>query len=168
MKKLFIVLFFLLYLVSSALAVESITWTNNNFKTYSGKKWVEITSTITTAADGTVTSTLLGGTAGGTDTPYDVKGLYLFCVCAGDNGTNPTDNTDLYLRQTTSTGKDVLGLAGENIIDIGSSIDSNCVRPVLNAVAGSMPIFGPLYQVISGNSANSAQIIVKYYFIEQY
>lgn len=167
MKKLLLaIIVTTLLLPCLAFAVESITWSIIELKTSTGAKWAEITSTITAAANGSVTSTILGGTAGGAGTKYDMRRRYLYSVCVGDNGTNVTDNSDLYLRHGSASGRDLLGLAGENIVDSGASLDSNCFKPNLSSNPAAIPAYDQLYQVISNNIVDGAQIIIKYQFIE--
>jgi len=165
--KLFAPLTLITLLVSTTCFAQTITWDITQVKTFSNKKWIEITSNITAASDGSVTTTLLGGSDGGSGTAYDVKGMYLYQICVADAGTDPTNDSDLYLYQhgSTSSYKDVLGGAGKDTIDAGATLD-NCFQPYIGGTEAVMPIYGLLYQAISGNSANGAQIQIKYYFME--
>lgn len=156
---------FLLFVATTCFAAESITWQIYEFKTKSGTAIAQIISTITTAADGSVTTTILGGTSGGAGTKYDMRGKRLKSFCAEDNGTNPTDNSDLYLNQHSTTGKDVLGGAGVDLIDSGAG-SNNCAYPLVGSDLAIPTIYGDLYQAISNNSADSAQIKITYNFSE--
>ena len=167
MKKLLAVIIVMtLLLPCSVFAVESITWSIVEKKTAKGGLWAEVTSTIVAAANGSVTNTILGGTAGGAGTKYDLRGRYLYSVCIGDNGTNPTDNSDLALRHGGATGRDLLGLAGTDKIDSGASLDNNCFQPAIDSSGSAVPVYDSLYQVITNNSVDGGQIIIKYQFIE--
>ena len=97
------------------------------------------------------------GTCTVNSTPIDFTGWGLAQVISDIGGTGPTDNSDLYLLEGSSSGRDVLGGVGLNFIDNADATPLANVQPWI----GSEPknfvlLFGPLYMQLSGNAVNSA------------
>lgn len=108
-----------------------------------------LTATCTAdAADGSFPATVLartGAELGSTD------GLYLQQVVTNPGSTAPTDNWDMTI--TDVDGVDMLGGAGQN----RHTTTSQVCFPTITA----RPTSGALTLNISGNSVNSAVIVVK-------
>jgi hypothetical protein len=101
-----------------------------------------------------------------TKIPYSLGGKYLHQVKVFPGATGPTANSDLYLLQHTDTGKDLLNAAGENMVDNGTSDDTN-FQPTINSAPSAVGIFGNVYIKITGNSVNDATVTIIFDFIYQ-
>ena len=152
-------------LLASATAVwaagSSVVWS------YSGninKGWVEVTGVFTcNSADATFVTTpiYLTEQQEATQSLQDFTGFYLYQVAYYYGTTAPTDNSDLEIRQGSSTGLDILYTAGTNMID---NATNNNFKPFINGSESAMPVYGPLYLYIANNAVNSATgtIVLKF------
>lgn len=148
--------------VSTVMAAgSSVAWS------YSGnvnKGWIEVTGVFTcnSTTGGFVTTpvymTEAQETAGSIP---DFTGFFLYQVAYYYGTTAPTNDSDLEIREGSATGKDILYGAGTDKID---NATNNNFQPFVNGSDSVMPIYGPLYLVISNNSVNSATgtIVLKF------
>jgi len=153
MKKLILTLLLIVW-ASSAIAAGTITFAYEEVDKR-GKHWIQVTATCTAdSGDASYPDTEIG---------IDVSGTYLMQVRTFFGGTGPTDNTDLYLKENSATGYDVLNAAGENRIDNAANND---FQPTIDSDASAVPIYGPLYIDIDNNSVNSAIVTIVLDFIQ--
>jgi hypothetical protein len=116
---------------------------------------MQINATVTCdAGTSTITTTKL---------PYDMRGWFLFMLRTYPGGTAPTDATDLYIYQHSSTGKDILDGGGVDKIDATSTLT---FQPLINSSDNVVPICGDLFIAASNNSVNAAIFTVEMYFIK--
>jgi hypothetical protein len=73
-------------------------------------------------------------------------------------GTAPTDATDLYIYQHSSSGVDLLDGGGVDKIDATSTLT---FQPLINSAENPVPIMGDLYLAASNNSVNAAIFTVE-------
>jgi len=131
-------------------------------KVKDGHKGVEITATCTT---GTGVATFPTGAASVLIPNSNVYvGSYLYAVFAPVSLTTAvTNDSDLKLMQYAATGPyDVLIGGGADGLDTSD----NSFQPLIGGAPGAMPIYGPLYIDISGNSVNDAEQILVFKFIK--
>jgi hypothetical protein len=158
MKKIAAVLFIVLVFTVNAFAAESIVWstygdTDSN---------LEVISTITASATGTVTTTALQNSAG---IEINFMGMYLYSISTYYGSPAPTVNSDLWLNEHSATGYDVLAGSGVDMIDAATN---NIFLPI-SATAPPLPVFGKLYQKITQATAvtNDAVFVIVYRFIRR-
>jgi hypothetical protein len=145
---------------SHALAVESIVWSMNGGKQGSA---MEIISTNTCSADGTLTTTALKNSSG---QELDFTGYYLYSVSIYFGSTAPTINSDLWVLEHSATGYDVLHGAGVDQID---ATTNSSFKPWINGIESAMPIYGKLYQKVTqaAVATANAEFVIVYRFLKQ-
>ena len=155
MKKVIALLILLLFPISVFAASSSLVCTQqggDGFKSMSlSCVWTAHSSAATFE-----TVPLCVGTCTTSSTPIDFTGWKFHSVTSDIGTTGPTDNSDLYLLQSSSSGRDILGVAGVNFID---NADATPLASTYAWVGGdpAFPyLFGPLYMQLSGNAVNSA------------
>lgn len=94
--------------------------------------------------------------------PYNLRGCKLHSIRYLFGTTAPTDNSDLVLNEHTSTGPDILGGAGADIID---NATNSYVAPLLGSSNTEAPIYGDLYPVLTNNVVDAATYTIYYNFI---
>ena len=111
-----------------------------------------------------ITHTCAGGSAVFTNTkiPYNLRGMFLYYIRTYPGGTAPTDASDFYLYQHSSTGKDVLDGGGVDKLDATSTLT---IQPLINSTDSGMPITGDLYFFAENNSVNAAIVTIELHFI---
>jgi hypothetical protein len=164
MKKfinLLVVVIVITLTASYASAVESIVWSVNGGGKGGGA--IEVTSTNTCSASGTLTTTALKNGAG---VELDLTGYLLYSVSIYYGATAPTANSDLELLEHSASGYDVLHGAGENQID---QVTNSSFKPWINGIESPMPIYGKLYQKVTQAAAATAnaQFVIVYRFLKQ-
>lgn len=162
MKRLALVFCLVLLLAPSVMAAEGIVWSvlgggYNN--------WLEVTSVNTTAANGSLTTTVLQD---GNGKALNLSGYYLYQISYYYGATGATDNSDLELLEHDVTasgakGRDILYGGGANKIDIATNND---FQPFINGSESAMPIYGTLYQKVSNNSVDTAIFTIVYKFVK--
>lgn len=115
---------------------------------------MQINATVTAHTDGSVTTEKM---------PYDMRGWYLFMCRSYPGGTAPTDASDFYIKQHTSTGYDILDGGGVDKIDATSTLT---FQPLINSSDNVVPICGDLFLAVSENSVNGAIFTIEMYFIK--
>lgn len=96
--------------------------------------------------------------------PYNMRGMHLHSVRYTFSGTTPvTDNSDLTLNEHTTTGVDILGGAGTNMLDIAAN---NVFAPLIGTTVVTAPVFGDLYITPTNNAVNAAIITLDFNFIK--
>ena len=142
-------------------AGSSVTWSySGNYNT----GWIEVTGVFTchsSAATFETTPIYLNEEQETAGTIPDFTGLYLYQVAYYFGSTAPTDDSDLEIRQGSSSGRDILYTAGTNMIDNAAN---NNFQPFVNGSDAVMPLYGPLYLYIANNAVNSATgtIVMKF------
>ena len=152
-KFIYAVLFLFLFQSVSFAAGSSVSWSYAGSKE---RKWIEVTATFTCHSSGgafETTPIYLNETTESSGQVMDFTGMYLYHVAYYYGSTAPTDNSDIEIREHSSSGRDILHGAGANMID---NATNNNFKPWINSAESAMPIYGPLYLYITGNSVNSA------------
>lgn len=96
------------------------------------------------------------GTCTVNSTPIDFTGWRLYQVTSDIGATGPTANSDLYLLQGSSSGRDVLGGAGIDFIDNADATPLASTYPWIGGDPGFPHLFGSLWMQLSNNAVNSA------------
>jgi hypothetical protein len=161
LKKLILILCLTFALTLPAFAVEGIVWSHLEVSK-GDAAFIKVTATVTTAANGSLTTTLLGGTAGGDKTAYDVRGYYLHNVAVLFGLTAPTINSDLYLLEESATGRDILGGAGLNIVD---DTTNSYLPATIGSTVTPIPVVGHLYLSVLNNIVDTALFTVILIFV---
>lgn len=86
----------------------------------------------------------------------EIRGWFLSKISVNPGSPAPSVNSSLYLND--SNGVDILGGAGETVIHNSNSTE---VRPFVKGFPYSQPITTALSIIISRNSVNSADIIIR-------
>lgn len=97
--------------------------------------------------------------------PYKLGGKFLHQIRVFPGATGPTADSDLYIPQHITTGYDLMNGAGENQIDNGTSDDRN-FQPTIDSAPATVGVFGTLFIEITGNSVNSAVVVIVLDFID--
>jgi len=159
MKKLFVLigLFIICNIPASALAAgtvsQAVSWVCRSNST----ECVQVLTFTATAdsADGSYPSTDMSAT-----TLNKLKGWYLYKIITNPGSTAPTDNWDFTL--SDSDGIDVLGGNGAN----RHTTTSQMIAPLLTTgVYFAQPVLDTWTLAITGNSVNSAGIVIKAIFV---
>jgi len=112
-----------------------------------------LTVTWQAAANGGLTSTAITA-----NQAKVLAGMYAIQAVVNPGATAPTAAYDVYLND--ADGVDVFGAALENL----SATVSSTVRPAIATLAGKRLVSGILTFALSGNSVDSANGVVKFYF----
>lgn len=94
----------------------------------------------------------------------NLAGFFLHSVSVYFGGTAPTINSDITLLEHTSTGKDILVGAGTDMLDAATN---NYFTTLVGTLPHPVPVFGPLYLVVSNNGVNSATSTIVFKFIRR-
>lgn len=89
----------------------------------------------------------------------DLIGWELWKVQAIYGVTGPTDNSDVYIKD--SNGVDLMGGYGENMLDNAAH---NEAPPRIDGVASLQPVDGTLTLDVDNQSVNSATYVIKLFF----
>lgn len=159
-KILTTVILSVLLLVSTAMAVESTTWSVNGGRNGGA---VEVISTNVCSAAGTLTTTALKN---GSGSELDFTGFYLYSVSVYFGTTAPTINSDLWVLEHSATGYDVLHGAGVDQVD---ATTNSSFKPWINGIESPMPIYGKLYQKVTQAAVvtANAEFVIVYRFLKQ-
>lgn len=111
----------------------------------------------------TITCDATPGTATITEIPYDFRGYILTSVETYYGSTAFTDNSDLYIYQHSSTGRDILGGCGLNTLD---NATNNSFKPCINGVESFALVVGDLYTTFANNAVNSSSVEVVLNFLK--
>lgn|SRR5574343_1012135 len=111
-----------------------------------------------------VTHTCGAGSAVFTATkiPYNLRDKYLYMIRTYPGSTAPTDASDMYLYQHSSSGKDILDGGGANKLDATSTLT---FKGLINGVDSVIPVTGDLWFFADGNSVNGAIVTAELYFL---
>lgn len=165
MKKLLVLLILLLTSVPVFAAPSSIVCTKQGGDSFNSMSlscvWTANSSTATFE-----TVPLCEGTCTASSVGIDFTGWLLYQVVSDIGTTGPTADSDLYLLEGSSSGRDVLGGAGVNFIDNADATPLANTKPWINGSESSVSIFGPLYMQLSNNGVNSATGTLVFKFIK--
>lgn len=155
MRKLIFILMMLIVPMLCFGASSSLVCTKSGGDTF-GTMQLSCVWTAHSSAATFETVPLCVGTCTTASTPIDFTGWKFQSVTSDIGTTGPTANSDLYLLQGSSSGRDILGGAGVDFID---NADATPLASTYAWVGGdpSFPhLFGPLYMQLSNNAVNSA------------
>lgn len=141
-------------LVMLLLAVPCFAASTHTYTEYEGGSTYQLNVLVTCAGGtSTITTSII---------PYNLRGMFLYMIRTYPGGTAPTDATDLYIYQHSSSGKDVLDGGGVDKIDATSTLT---FQPFINSSENGVPITGDLFIAASNNSVNAAVFTVELHFI---
>ena len=101
----------------------------------------------------------ISDTASSADNTDLIQGWYLVKVLIVPGATNPTANSDVYIKDENSI--DLLGAGGENLLDATGAQE---IYPLLATKGGSPPIVGALTLDVDNQSVNSATYVITLIF----
>ena len=94
----------------------------------------------------------------------NLAGFFLHSISVYFGSPAPTINTDLTLLEHTSTGKDILVGAGTDMVD---NATNNYFTTLVGTIPHPVPVFGPLYIVMTANAVNDAKTTLVFKFIRR-
>lgn len=159
MKKLFVLigLFIICNIPASALAAGTVTQSLSYVCRGQSNECVQVLTYTATADSAAAT---FPTAAMSSATLSQLKGWYLYKIITNPGSTAPTDNWDFTL--SDSDGIDVLGGNGAN----RHTTTSQMIAPLLTTgVYFAQPVLDTWTLAITGNSVNSAGIVIKAVFV---
>ena len=93
-----------------------------------------------------------------------LDGFFLHSISTYYGSPAPTINTDLTLLEHTSGGKDILVGAGTDMVD---NATNNYFTTLIGTLPHHVPVFGPLYLVMTNNAVNDAQTTIVFKFVRR-
>jgi hypothetical protein len=111
----------------------------------------------------TITCDTTPGTPTITKIPYNFRGYILTSVETYYGSTAFTDNSDLYILQHSTTGKDILNGAGVDKLD---NATNNTFKPYIGGNEAFALVVGDLYTTFANNAVNSSSVEVVLNFLK--
>ena len=167
MKRIFLVFAILVLMVGNAFAAARVASFSSKVAQSQYNEFVEITAACIFDTDNSFAA--LGLYMNDADQTAgrlaDLSGFFLHSVSTYFGDPAPTIDTDLTLLEHTSGGKDILVGAGTNMVDAATN---NFLTTLIGTLPHPVPVFGPLYIVMTGNSVNVAKTTLVFKFIRRH
>jgi hypothetical protein len=166
MKRIFLVFAILVLMAVNALAAARTGSFSSKVVQTQYNEFVEITAAIVFDTDNSFAAlALFMNDADQTNGRIaDLSGFFLHSISVYFGNPAPTINSDITLLEHTSSGKDILVGAGTDMLDAATN---NYFTTLVGTLPHPVPVFGPLYLVITNNAVNVAAATIVFKFIRR-
>ena len=164
MKRICLVFAILILMVGNVFAARSAVFSSKTADEYGNRVFIEITAAITCHTDGTFAA--IGLYMNEEDEAAgklaDLSGYFLHSISVYFGTAAPKADSDITLLEHTSSGKDILVGAGTDMLDAATN---NYFTTLIGTIPHPVPVFGPLYLVISNNDVNPSTSTLVFKFV---